>query len=82
MKREFPYGVPELAEALGIQPASVRVALRNAEVEKAGKTYGWKNQKDFQAVVKQLKASGKDEEKPAKKAPKKKAAEADEGDDE
>jgi hypothetical protein len=53
---EFKFGVAELAEALGIEPASVRVQLRNRKVEKAGKSYGWNTQKDFDAVVKSLKA--------------------------
>ncbi len=48
------YGVPELAEELDIKEASVRIRLRNAEVPKAGKSYGWKTQKEFEAIVKQL----------------------------
>ena len=61
-EEKLPYGVPELAEELGIEPASVRVKLRSAGIDKTGRSYGWKNQKDFQAVVKQLKSS----DKPAK----------------
>lgn len=49
----------ELADALGIEPTSVRVKLRNAEIEKAGRSYGWNTQKDFDAVVKQLKSTAK-----------------------
>ena len=72
------FGVAELAEALGIEPTSVRVKLRNAEIEKTGRSYSWPNQKAFDAVVKQLKstpAPAAKEEKPApapKKAPPKK----------
>lgn len=55
----------ELAEALGIEPTSVRVKLRNAEIDKAGRSYGWNTQKDFDAVVKQLKSTAK----PAKEEP-------------
>jgi len=75
----FAYGVPELADALGIEPASVRVALRNKGVEKNGNVYGWKNQKDFDAVVKQLqkksepKAAKADTKADTKKADAKKA---------
>ena len=54
------YGVDDLAKALGIKPASVRVRLRNAGVEKAGKSYGWNSQKDLDAVVKQLKVDDKE----------------------
>lgn len=51
------YGVNEIAEALGIQPASARIRLRNAEVEREGKTYGWETKKEFDEVVKGLKAT-------------------------
>lgn len=56
------YGVAELAEALGIKPASVRVRLRNAEIAKSGKSYGWNTQKEFNEVVKAMKESKKEEE--------------------
>jgi hypothetical protein len=68
--------VNELVEATNLQPASVRVALRELEVEKNfGNRYGWDTKKDFDEVVKALKersakrvAQPKDsaEEKPAK----------------
>lgn len=46
----------DLAEAVGIAPASVRVALRALEVEKThGNQYGWDTKKDFDEVVKALK---------------------------
>jgi SNF2 family DNA or RNA helicase len=63
------YGVPELAEALGIKPASVRVRLRNAEVPKKGKLYGWDTKAEMQAVIDQLQPDEdeKKDEKPAKK---------------
>lgn len=54
------YGVDDVAAALGIKPASVRVRLRNANVAKAGKSYGWNSQKDLDAVVKQLKSEEKE----------------------
>jgi hypothetical protein len=55
-KKEGPaYGVPELVEETGLQPASIRVALRELGVEKEfGNQYGWSNKKDFDAVVKAL----------------------------
>lgn len=64
-KEEYKYDVNALAKALDIEPASARVALRKHNVSKAGKSYGWNTDKDFQAVVKQLKATGKDSEKKA-----------------
>ena len=65
---EFKYGVSDLAEKLGIEPASARVRLRNAGIEKAGKSYGWNSKSDLQEVVDQLKAEPKAKaEKPAKK---------------
>lgn len=55
-KKEGPaYGVPELVEETGLQPASIRVALRELGVEKEfGNQYGWSNKKDFETVVKAL----------------------------
>lgn len=76
-KNEPQYGVTELAEAVGIAPASVRVALRDLEVEKNfGNKYGWNTKKDFDAITKALKernaksaANGPDEKraKPGRK---------------
>lgn len=48
------YGVPELAEALGVKPSSVRVRLRNAGIEKTGKLYGWDSKAEMQAVIDKL----------------------------
>lgn len=73
--KEAPkYGVNDLAEAVGIAPASVRVALRALEVEKNfGNQYGWNTKKDFDEVVKALKErnakSAVADKAPAKKAP-------------
>ena len=55
-KDEPKYGVNDLVEASGLQPASVRVALRELGVEKEfGNKYGWNTKKDFDEVVKALK---------------------------
>lgn len=68
--RESPdFGVPALAEHMGIQPASVRVLLRNAGIEKDGGTYDFKSQKGVEAIAKQLRANeakGSDKDPPAK----------------
>lgn len=53
------YGVPELAEALGVKASSVRVRLRNAGIEKSGKLYGWDSKSEMMEVVAKLKASGR-----------------------
>lgn len=66
---QYKFGVTELAEALGIEPTSARVKLRNAEIEKAGRSYGWNTQKDFDAVVKQLKSTAKAPKEEAPAAP-------------
>lgn len=55
----FKYGVKELAEALGIKAASVRVRLRSAKVAKAGKSYGWNTKTELQAVIDQIKSEKK-----------------------
>ena len=56
---EFKYGVDNLAEDLGIAPASVRVALRKAGIEKGGRAYGWNSQSDYKSVLTQLKPKKK-----------------------
>lgn len=78
----FAFGVKDLAEALGTQGTSVRVRLRNAGVEKAGKTYGWNTKEEFDAVLAQL--APKVREPKAKKSKKEKAEveETEDGDDE
>jgi len=53
---EFKYGVSDLAEKLGIEAASVRVKLRNAGIDKAGKSYGWNTKGDLDEVAAKLKS--------------------------
>jgi hypothetical protein len=70
-EREFKYGVEDIAESLGIKPASVRVQLRNKGIDKAGKSYGWNSKTDLKEVIDQLQAAKPaEDEKPAKKAKK------------
>lgn len=70
---EPKFTVDDLVEATELQPASVRVALRELGVEKEfGNKYGWKTQKDFDAVVKAMK------ERSAKRVAAPKKEEADE----
>lgn len=65
-EREMAYGVDDIAEALDLKPASVRVQLRNKGIEKAGKSYGWATKAELKEVIDQLKASKDDDDKPAK----------------
>lgn len=83
---EFKYGVQDIADELGIKPASVRVQLRNKGIEKAGKSYGWNSKSELKEVISQLRAStdeDDDDEKPAKKSKKdkgdKKSAKSEKG---
>jgi hypothetical protein len=75
---EFKFGVEDLADKLGIEPASARIKLRNAGVKKLnGNSYGWKTKADLDAIVEKLKAekpAAKKAEKAAPKADAKKAA--------
>ena len=48
--------------------ATIRVKLRNAGIEKAGKQYGWKTKREFEEVAKELEALTNGAAKPAKKA--------------
>jgi hypothetical protein len=72
-EREFKFGVEDIAEELGIKPASVRVQLRNKGIEKAGKSYGWNSKSDLREVIDQIRSNGDADEKPAKKSKDKKA---------
>lgn len=66
------YGVPELAEALGVKTSSVRVKLRALKIEKSGKLYGWETKSEMQEVINKIKAAG------TRKASAKKGADEDE----
>lgn len=48
---EFKYGVSDIATKLGIKETSVRVKLRNHEVPKAGRSYGWNSKEELQKVI-------------------------------
>lgn len=64
---EFKYGVADLAKALNIKDASVRVQLRNKNVKKAGKSYGWNTKDELDTVVAKLsRGEGKAEKADAK----------------
>lgn len=84
----YKYNVQTLAEKLGIETASVRVALRKHKIEKAeGGVYGWDTKADFEEVLAQLKAkpekkAAKKDEKPAKGKDEKPAKKAKKEDDE
>jgi superfamily II DNA or RNA helicase len=52
----FKYTVADLAKVLGIKEASVRIKLRNNEIDKAGRAYGWNSKAEYEKVLKQLKA--------------------------
>jgi hypothetical protein len=76
-KESRTYDVENLAKDLGIQPASVRVALRKADIERPGRAYEWSSRKEYDAVLAKLKeaSSASDKKEPAK-APAKSKAEA------
>lgn len=70
---EFKFNVNDLAEKMGVQPASARIALRKSGIKKQGKSYGWNTKADLDAMAKTLKAAPA-EKKPAAKPAAKKAA--------
>jgi len=73
----YKFGVASLAKDLGLQAASVRVALRKHKVKKnEDGVYGWNDRKAYDAVKAKLKsdAPAAAKKKPAKKPAKKKAA--------
>lgn len=54
-KLEMPeFGVAAVAKGLGVDERSARLKLRNAGVEKTGRTYDFKNQTGVDKIVKQL----------------------------
>jgi len=62
--KETPkFGINDLAETMGIEPASVRMKLRASKVKKTGGRYGWNTKAELEEAVKQLSK--------VKKAPKK-----------
>jgi hypothetical protein len=72
---EPKFTVDSLVEATGLQPASVRVALRELGVEKQfGNKYGWNKKGDFDEVVKALKERSAKRVAPAKSDDKKEEA--------
>ncbi len=56
------YNVAKLAKDLGTEPHLVRARLRTAGVEKTDGKYEWTKEKDYMAVLKQLKGGGKAKE--------------------
>lgn len=59
---EFKYGVKDLAEKLNIRETSVRVKLRNCEVPKAGRSYGWNTKDELNAVAAAISKKAEKEE--------------------
>lgn len=55
------YGIAELAEALGVSPASARVKLRSAKIAKVGGRYGWNTKAEMNEVVDKIKSKEKPE---------------------
>lgn len=80
------YSINDLATALGREPASVRVSLRNSNLKKTGARWGWNTKSELDDAVKALKtdkpsktdkpAKASKAEKPAKSAKKPKKSEA------
>jgi len=75
---EYRFGVEDLADELGIEPASARIKLRNANIKKAPTgRYGWKTKAEVAELAEKLgskkekaapKGKAKEEAAPAKKA--------------
>ena len=47
----FEFTVADLEKATGLQPASIRVGLRESEFGRSGKQWGWNSKKEFDEVV-------------------------------
>jgi hypothetical protein len=46
--------VTDLAKKLKVEPATVRVQLRNAGIKRAGRSYGWNTEADLSKTANQL----------------------------
>ena len=66
-------GVPDLAEALGLTPFTVREKLRRHGVEKKDKSYSF-TKAELESLVKKFKAEPKEARKEENRKPRKKAA--------
>ena len=65
--KETPrFGINDLAELMGIEPASVRVKLRSKKVKKTGGRYGWNTKTELEEVSKQLTKVAKKVDKKAR----------------
>lgn len=51
------YGIPELAEAMGVEPATVRQKLRSAGIEKSGRVWDFGSAAEVKKLAKELKSS-------------------------
>lgn len=72
---DYKFGVEDLADKLGIEAASARIKLRNANVKKASTgRYGWKTKADMEKVAEELKSAKAPAKKTAAKPAKTKDA--------
>ena len=51
--KEFKYSVDDLASLMEVQPATVRVWLRNNGITRTGRSYGWNTKAELDALLKQ-----------------------------
>jgi hypothetical protein len=65
---EHKYVVDDLADKIGLTPASTRVFLRSIEAPREGRSYGWDTAAELDALVKQYNSKKKDADEPAPKA--------------
>ena len=63
--KEFKYSVDDLASLMEVQPATVRVWLRNNGIKRTGRSYGWNTKAELDALLKQRDESA-DSPAPAK----------------
>lgn len=59
-EENFEYGPQDIADALNVGEAQVRIKLRNANIKKlaaGGTRYGWKTKAEIKEVVEKLKAT-------------------------
>lgn len=56
-KKPAGLGINDLAKEMKLEPASVRVKLRNAEIKRSGRGYSFASPAEVKRIAKQLSAS-------------------------
>lgn len=74
MDKEMKFGIDHFAKMAKVKTATARVMLRNANVKKTGKSYGWSSKTEMEAAIAKCRKGSTKKAAPAKKVTRKKTA--------